>query len=116
MNTINKGQVNMVFIRDPIKDEFIGFCYEFAIVKYGDDLFDLKNDLIEASKGYLEAVSKIKASDKLLNMSDKLPSEFRDLYKVMRFEGKTKLRSDRLPKQFSNSYKVGNAFLVPACV
>lgn len=117
MNTRDKGEVSIVILRDPDRDEFVGFIYEFAIVKYGNDVLELKNDLVEAAKGYVEAVRKTEVSEKLFDRSDELPQDLQSVYRVitnkMYKENKPRIKT---PKSFADALNVGDAFLVPACV
>ena len=117
MNSHKEGEISLVIMHDPSKEEFVGFCYEFAIVKYGDDLLQLKKDLIEASRGYLATAHKTQVSATLLNRSTELPKDFQLLYDaITRHERHTQKNQPKLSKKIATAFRTGDAFLVPACV
>ena len=65
--------------KDKESESFIGACIELGIVKEGESLLEVKNDLEEAAKGYVETICKHDLSEKLLNQT--LPKELMDLFK-----------------------------------
>jgi hypothetical protein len=107
---------SLVVIEDTSEKKAVGFCYEYAIVKYGSDAEHLKKELLEASKGYYNAVVKSKSSPNLLNRSDELPAEFKQVYKFILAQTKNrKVLEKEVPRKYKNAFAAGNAYLVPAC-
>lgn len=79
-NTKQKGSLRMVIF--PSKDSeyrYTAACIELAIVREGDDAFELLQELQSASRHYLQNVIEHYLSDDLLNQT--LPKKYLDAYK-----------------------------------
>lgn len=73
MNTKRNTTLTFFIFKAKKRRSFIGACIELGIVQEGDSIAEVKNDLEEAAKGYVETVRKEKLSDTLLNQT--LPKE-----------------------------------------
>lgn len=118
MNTKHHGEINLVIVKLSSGDEYLGFCPEFAIVKYADEFEGLKEDLLEAAKGYVDAVDSNKLSDELLNRYDELPDDLKEVYQLIkeRVAQRPIRRKMKISKMYKNAINSGDALLVPACV
>ncbi|MFH1412539.1 MAG: hypothetical protein ABIG10_00720 [bacterium] len=78
INTKKNTILRFFIYYDEKEKEFIGVCVDLAIIKVGNDPRKVKDDLINASFGYAEAVCNQNLPDKLLN--HKLPKEYLDVH------------------------------------
>ena len=83
MNTKEQGQFSLVIFKTPRAKEYVGFCYELAIVLSNEDERILRKELLDAVKGYVEAIGSSNLSNKLLNKHRLLPEEYQSMYKYL---------------------------------
>lgn len=79
-NNKRKGQYRFFIFMEPDTDEYTGICIELALVKVHKDPDRLKEDLINAAKGYVEVVVEDELPDKLLNQKQNLPKKYLRLF------------------------------------
>lgn len=115
MNTHDKGQVSILIVEAKDKSHFLGICYDLAIVLEGDDEDTLVQDMIEAAKGYVQTVRENKMPIELLNKSEMLPSEYKQLYEEFIDRIATKKAPKKLPKKYEDAFQTGRARLTLAC-
>jgi len=78
-NTKKKGKFRMVALpSSDSKFKYAVACIDFAIVREGNDVMKLVNEVRNASINYLENVCKNDLSDKLLNQT--LPKKYINAY------------------------------------
>jgi hypothetical protein len=77
-NTKKRGVLRFLVYFDPKDEEFIGVCMDLGIIKCGKNSDQVKQDVVEASIGYLETICKDNLPDKLLNQ--KPPKEYIDIF------------------------------------
>ncbi len=116
MNTKERGQFTLVIFKTPKNKEYVGFCYELAIVLSDKNQERLRKDLLEAVKGYVETVRENNLSNKLLNRHKMLPSEYRQLYEFLEKSLNKKRVRRELPEEYREAVYSGHANLAVACV
>ena len=90
-NTKKQGNFRLVIFPAKVGDcKYTAACIDFAIVREGDDVFKLRQEILNASVHYLLNVQKNNLSDKLLNQT--LPKKYTDAY------NKTRKIKNNLPK------------------
>src|SRR3989344_2204624 len=77
-NEKSKGVLSYFLFYDSREKEYVGICVELGMLRFGSDLNKLKEDLQNASKGYVETIIKNDLSENLLNQE--LPEEYKELY------------------------------------
>jgi len=120
MNTRTEGEVNILIVFDESSKEYIGICPEFAMVKYADNLQELKLDMINGSRAYVTAVVENDMPHELLNRSEELPEKFQILYNAFTERMEKKKNTplfDKLPTKFKTAIESGDAYMmVPTLV
>lgn len=114
MNTKNKGQVRLLIIETP--KEYVGVCYEFAIVLENKNEDKLIEDLIEAAKGYIRTIRENNLPDSLLDKSMMLPEEYKSLFDELENRIAAKKSSRKLSDEYEEAIQTGRAHLAMACV
>jgi hypothetical protein len=116
MNTKDKGQVSILMFEDPKAKRHLGIVYEFAIVLEGEDSEQLRIDLVEAAKGYIDAVRSGNLPDYLLDKSGQLPKEYKQLFEETEKRFVEKKSSKRLSDEYEDAFKNARINLSMACV
>jgi hypothetical protein len=116
MNTKNKGQISLLILENPKAKRYLGIVYELAIVLESDSLEQLKTDLIEASKGYVETVRKKELPDYLLYKPDQLPTEYKQLYDEFENRFLKKEKPTKLSEEYEDAFQNAHVNLSVACV
>lgn len=115
-NTKKRGEITIVTFRTPRSKKWIGFCYELGIVLEGDDPKTVSDEVLEASKGYVESVAANKLPDYLLAQPEVLPEEYRKMYEFLRNKI-NKGKDTKAPSEaFAKAVDDGLAQLTPATV
>ncbi len=115
MNTKQNGQVSLL-IMDTGNNNYLGICYEFAIVLEGDDIDILKQDLLDSARGYVAAVNKESLPNELLDKSDMLPKEFKQLFDEVESRFVDRKVNRKLSQKYEDAIQAGRTQLVPASV
>ncbi len=79
-NTKQHGALRFFTYLDVAQDTYVGICVEAGIVKESKNAEELRQELLEAAVGYVEAVIKGDLSDELLNQ--RVPEEYENIYKA----------------------------------
>lgn len=82
MNSHHKGILHFVIFKTPKDKEYTGVCYELSLVLTDSDPEKLESDLTDMAKHYVKTVRQRKLSAKLLNQENKLPREYKTLFKL----------------------------------
>ncbi|HVC35914.1 MAG TPA: hypothetical protein VNE40_00505 [Candidatus Dormibacteraeota bacterium] len=114
MNTKTKGQIRILILETSTK--YIGICYEFAIVLENKNENKLINDLIKASQGYVAAVKHNNLPDNLLDKSDMLEEEYKELFKELENRIASRKSGKKLSDEYEEAMQTGRAHLTLACV
>lgn len=77
-NTKQHGALHFFTYFDVAQDTNVGVCFEVGIVKENRDAQALRQELLEAAVGYIEAAGKNNLPDDLLNQ--RVPKEYEDIY------------------------------------
>lgn len=80
INTKQQGTLRFFTYLDVSQDTYVGVCFEAGIVKESKNAEELRQELLEAAVGYVEAVIKGDLSDKLLNQ--RVPEEYEEIFKA----------------------------------
>ena len=80
--------------------KYTAACIDFAIVREGDDVFKLRQEILNTSVNYLLNVQKNNLSDKLLNQT--LPKKYIDAY------DKTRKIKNNLPKPIKSPIPISD--------
>lgn len=78
-NTKQGGSLRFFTYFDVAQDTYVGVCFEAGIVKESSDPQALRQELLEAAVGYVEATIKANLPDELLNQ--RVPREYEEIYK-----------------------------------
>lgn len=116
MNTKTHGQISILLLENKKTNTYLGICYEFAIVLENKNKDRLVNDLIDASRGYVLTANAYSLPNELLEKSNMLPDEYKQLfdeYKHRVFQKKPKLK---LSPEYEDAIKTGRAQLTTASV
>jgi|SRR3989338_829563 len=78
-NTKEQGALSFFIFFDNKEKEYAGFCIELGILKFGSSLAQVREDLQNAAKGYVETVVKHNLSVALLS-DHNIPDEYKQIY------------------------------------
>jgi len=98
-NSKERGILNFFIFFDIKEKEYVGFCIDLGILKFGTDLEKMKSDLEEAAQGYVKNIGQYDLSDKLLNQHEVIPEEYR-----MYFDTYLKILTDRANKSYHKKF------------
>jgi hypothetical protein len=94
-NTKQQGALHFFTYFDVAQDTYVGVCFEVGIVKEDSDPKALRQELLEAAVGYIEAVGKNDLSDNLLNR--RVPQEYENIYQAFLSSLMTKRHNQTIP-------------------
>lgn len=94
-NTKQQGTLHFFTYFDVAQDTYIGVCFELGIVKEDSDPKALRQELLEAAVGYVEAVDKNALPDELLNQ--RVPQEYENNYKAFLLSLMAKQHKQAIP-------------------
>ena len=79
-NTKKNSVLRFMIFKEKTDIVYTGICVDLAIVKEHKDIIQLRKDLENSAKGYLEVINKNKLSDNFLNQEQNLPDKYLQLY------------------------------------
>jgi hypothetical protein len=88
INSKNSGVLRFFVYFDKKDKEFVGVCVDLGIIKVGNDPYEVKKDLENATMGYLEVISTNSLPDYLLNQRP--PKKYMDMFNAIQEGLKTR--------------------------
>ena len=100
-NTKEQGNFRLVIFPAKTGDcKYTAACIDFAIVREGDDVFKLRQEILNAASHYLVNVQKNNLSDRLLNQT--LPKKYINAY------NKTQEIKNNIPKSVKSPIPISD--------
>lgn len=110
-NTKEKTMLHFAIV--PTKNKkglYTAICFEFGIIREGEDVFELRKQIVKSAFEHYSIAAKAKESAELLNQS--LPKKYDSLFKeVKKFTEKEKLR--KLWEEYLNEKLFAWNYIVP---